>query len=43
MASFAVMNIDKGEQIVLAIVSGHIPGTGRYKFLAKKKKKCQYE
>ena len=39
----AVMNIDKGEEIAQALVSGHIPGTGRYKFLAKKKKNCQYE
>ncbi len=28
MASFAVMNIDKGEEIIFALVSGHIPGTG---------------
>ena len=43
MESFAVMNIEKGEQIVIALVSGHIPGTGRYKFLAKKKKNGDYE
>jgi hypothetical protein len=43
MAQFAVMNIEKGEQIVIALVSGHIPGTGRYKFLAKKKKNGEYE
>jgi len=36
MASFAVMNIEKGEQIVFALVSGPVPGTGRYKFLAKR-------
>ena len=43
MAQFAVMNIEKGEQIIIALVSGHIPGTGRYKFLAKKKKNGEYE
>src|SRR5207244_9599627 len=43
MASFAVMNIEKGEQIAIALVSSHIPGTGRYKFLAKKKKNGEYE
>lgn len=43
MASFAVMNIEKGEQIAIAVVSGHIPGTGRYKFLSKKKKNGEYE
>lgn len=43
MASFAVMNIDKGEEIIFALVSGHIPGTGRNKFLAKKKKNGEYE
>ena len=31
------MNVDKGEEIVSALVSGHIKGTGRYKFLAKKR------
>jgi DNA-binding PadR family transcriptional regulator len=43
MASFAVMNIDKGEEIIFALVSGHIPGTGRYKYLAKKLKNGEYE
>lgn len=43
MASFAVMNIETGEQISIAVVSGHIPRTGRYKFLAKKKKNGHYE
>ena len=38
MEQFAVMNIEKGEEIAIAVVSGHIPGTGRYKFLAKKKR-----
>ena len=32
----AVMNIEKGEEIIASLVSGHIPGTGYYKFLAKK-------
>jgi hypothetical protein len=43
MNQFAVMNIEKGEEIVSALVSGHIPGTGRYKFLAKKKTNRKYE
>ncbi len=43
MAQFAVMNIEKGEEIAIAVVSGIIPGTGRYKFLAKKKKNGEYE
>lgn len=43
MASFAVMNIEKGEEIAMAVVSGHLPGTGRYKFLVKKKKNGEYE
>ena len=38
MSQFAVMNIDTGEEIMSALVSGHIAGTGRYKFLAKKRK-----
>ena len=37
MSQFAVTNINKGEEIVAALVSGHIAGTGRYKFLAKKR------
>ncbi len=37
------MNVEKGEEIAVAVVSGSIPGTGRYKFLAKKKKNGQYE
>ena len=37
MSQFAVMNIEKGEEIMAALVSGHIAGTGRYKFLAKKR------
>jgi hypothetical protein len=43
MAQLAVMNIEKGEEIAIAVVSGAIPGTGRYKFLAKKKKNGEYE
>jgi hypothetical protein len=39
----AVMQVDKGEEIVASLVSGHIPGTGRYKFLAKKKMDKTYE
>ncbi|HMK25147.1 MAG TPA: hypothetical protein VK483_03890 [Chitinophagaceae bacterium] len=43
MEQFAVMNIEKGEEIAITVVSGVIPGTGRYKFLAKKKKNGEYE
>ncbi len=43
MTQFAVMNIEKGEEIVAALVSGYIAGTGRYKFFAKKKKDKKYE
>lgn len=43
MSQLAVMNIVKGEEFVMGVVSGLIPGTGRYKFLAKKKKNNQYE
>jgi hypothetical protein len=43
MEQFAVMNLEKGEDLIAALVSGHIPGTGRYKFLAKKNKKGKYE
>ncbi len=43
MKPIAVMNIDKGEEIISFFVSGHIPGTGRYKFLAKKKLNGKYE
>lgn len=43
MSEIAVMNIEKGEEIVMAVVSGVIPGTGLYKFLAKKKKNRMYE
>ena len=37
MEQAAIMEVLKGETIVTGMVSGHIPGTGRYKFLAKKK------
>ena len=43
MSQFAVMNLEKGEEIVSALVSGHIAGTGRYKFLAKKRKDKKIE
>jgi len=38
LAAQAVMNVDKGEEIVGGWVTPHIPGTGVYKILAKKKK-----
>lgn len=43
MEQLAIMNVAKGEEIVAGLVSNHIPGTGRYKFLAKKNKKGTYE
>ena len=43
MQQFAVMNIEKGEEITAAFVSGRIPETGRYKFIAKKRKNGKYE
>ena len=43
MSRFAVMNIEKGDEIISALVSGHINGTGRYKFLAKKRKDKKIE
>ena len=43
MSQFAVMNIEKGEEVISALVSGHIAGTGRYKFLAKKRKDKKIE
>lgn len=43
MAQLAVMNIEKGEEIIAGFVSGHITGTGRYKFLAKKMLDNNYE
>ena len=43
MEQFAVMNIKEGEELVAAMVSGHISGTGYYKFLAKKTRDGGYE
>ena len=43
MEKFAIMSIEKGEQIAELLVSGHIEGTGRYKLLAKKKKDGKFE
>lgn len=43
MEQGAIMNIDKGEELSIAVVSGKIPGTGRYKFLSKKKTNGVYE
>lgn len=43
MKQFAVMNIEKGEELIAGLVSGIIPGSGRYKFLAKKNKAGKYE
>jgi hypothetical protein len=43
MKPVAVMNIEKGEEIAAFYISGHIPGTGRYKFIAKKKVNGKYE
>lgn len=40
----AMMRINKGEEIAAALMSASIPGTGNYKFLAKKKEngKCEW-
>lgn len=38
-----MMSIDDGEELASALVGGHIPGTGRYKFLAKKKINGSFE
>lgn len=43
MDSKSIMNIEKGEEIAAMLVSGHINGTGYYKFLAKKKANGKYE
>ena len=43
MEQIAVMKLDKGEELAAGVVSGLIPGTGRYKFIAKKKKNGEYE
>ncbi len=39
----AILNLDEGEEIASACASPHIPGTGIYKFLAKKKKDGTFE
>src|ERR1051325_6187405 len=39
----AVINVEKGEEIAATMISGHISGTGYYKFLAKKRKDGIYE
>lgn len=39
----AILSIDEGEEIACACASPHIPGTGVYKFLAKKKKDGTFE
>jgi hypothetical protein len=39
----AVMNVEQGEEIAASLVGGHIAGTGRYKFLAKRKRNGRYE
>ncbi len=38
-----MMKIEKGEEIAMAVISRHIAGTGRYKFLAKKRRDNTYE
>ncbi len=37
MKQTAIMSIENGEELAAGLISTHIPGTGRYKFLAKKK------
>jgi len=37
------MITEKGEEIAMAGISGSIPGTGRYTFLAKKRRDNKYE
>ena len=38
LSKLAVMNVDEGEEVLGGYVTPHIPGTGVYKILAKKKK-----
>jgi len=38
LSKLAVMNVEKGEEIVGGWATAHIPGTGIYKLLAKKRK-----
>ena len=33
----AVMKLERGEEMVASMMSGHISGTGRYKLIAKKR------
>ncbi|HEX2696169.1 MAG TPA: hypothetical protein VHM28_00580 [Anaerolineales bacterium] len=39
----AIMNIDEGEEVASACASPHVPETGIYKFLAKRKKDGTFE
>jgi hypothetical protein len=43
MQPFAVINIEKDEEMVSALVGGTVAGTGRYKFLAKRNSKGKFE
>ena len=43
MITGATINVEKGEEIAIMCVSQFIPGTGYYKFLAKKRKDKKYE
>ena len=43
MITGAIINVEKGEEIAVMCVSQFIPGTGYYKFLAKKRKDKKYE
>jgi hypothetical protein len=43
MENFAVMNVDEGEEIAATLMNGEIPGTGHYKFLAKKRIDGKFE
>ena len=37
------MDVGEGEEIAATLMSGHLAGTGYYKFLAKKKKDGSYD
>src|SRR5207248_599324 len=39
----AILSIEEGEEIVEALISSHIAGTGHYKFLAKRRKDKKIE
>lgn len=43
MENFAIMNVNKGEEIAATLMSEEITGTGYYKFLAKKRMDGKYE